>query len=606
MGRALACLLLGAALAGPLAAQQMPPPPAPAMPRDLPMEFVHFDAERLALSQDWAPGALRAELAQRGIVLSEDGLAHVTIAGPEGAVAVPARLVTSVGGRDDVAWRRWRDAWVPVTRLTELARSLPAGHFLGRVQAPWPADVQGEGTAAINSDGYRDGGADGTGLTVAIIDGGYDGLTEAWENGDIPSPYTWINYTPHPLESQGDHGTACVEQVYDHAPGADYRLYMIDSATDLGLAVADAAAAGVDVISMSVVWPIAGWEDDAGAPCAAVNEAAANGMLVFISAGNFAECHWQGDYDPGGDSSAWHDFQYGDEAIDVVVADGAEAAFTMQWNTVGDIYNYDLYLLDASQAVLASSTNPDNHFESLSWPNETGADQTAYLCVHRVSGGITEFEIFSGGCAWQQHAMAWSSVASPGNATAPNVFAVGAVPWGDYGSPNGTDGILAGYSSQGPSNGGMTLPDLCAPTAVTCFTAPWGMGGTSCSAPCAAGAAAAFWSADPGLHVDAVRWLILEQAGQWRDWGDWGNDNVYGRGGMILYEFAPHTVWVSRAYGNVADDPAYPLYTVQYAHYCAETGGRLLLFPGGVYPEAVNLSRELTVETTGPEAVLGE
>ena len=599
-------LLLVGLLAGPLLAQPMPPPPDPVMPKSLPMQSILYDAEVLATSRSWGKGELQGQLALREIRLSEDGLVHVTIVGPEDQPAIPVSTVAAVGGRDDVAWRHQRDAWVPVLRLTELARSLPPGHFLQRAQAPDPVDVSGEGPMAINSDGYRDGGGDGSGLTVAIIDMGFDGLTEAWENGDIPSPYVWVNYTPYALESVTSHGTGCLEQAFDHAPGAAYRIYMIDSSTDMPPAVVDAYDHGVDVISMSLNWKITGWEDDSGVPCAAVNWAAANGMLVYVAAGNFARCHWQGLYNPGGGSPDWHDYYNGDESVDIVITDDETVSFGMQWNTAGGTYDYDLYLYDSNLNVIVASTNPENYFEEMSWTNTTGVDQLCHLCVKRYEGGVTEFEIFTRYGAWQEYDMAWSSASPPNNATSPNVITVGAVPWGDYGSPNGSYGILADYSGQGPSNGGMSLPDICAPTNVTCFTYPSGMGGTSCSTPNAAGATAAFWSADLLLHLDAIRWLILEQAGQWRDWGDPGPDLAYGRGGMILYEFAPHTLWVARSYGNVADDRAYPLYTLLFAHYYAETGGRLLLFPGGLYPEPVNLSRQLTVESTGPTATLGQ
>ena len=44
--------------------------------------------------------------------------------------------------------------------------------------------------------------------------------------------------------------------------GADYRLYKIDSVTDLSSAVTDAIGAGVDVISMSVSFYNEGWADN--------------------------------------------------------------------------------------------------------------------------------------------------------------------------------------------------------------------------------------------------------------------------------------------------------------------------------------------------------
>jgi hypothetical protein len=279
-------------------------------------------------------------------------------------------------------------AWTAVGLQADLAGQLPPGYFLAPVMAPDLVDVAGEGPAVINSCTYRDGGADGAGRTIDIIDGGFDGLTEAWNNGDIPSLYHWINYTDQPLESVTIHRTGCVEAAYDHCPGATFRPYMIDSITDLGPAVSDAITSGVNVISMSMSWKSTGWNDDSGDACYAVNWAALSGVIPVISAGNYARCH--------------------------------------------------------------------------------------------------------------------------------------------------------------------------------------------------------------------------DQAAQWRDWGDVGFDQVYGRGGIYLYDFAPATLWIVRGDGNTGNVRYYPLYTVQAAHDLAIPDGRLLIFPGGSYPEPASLNRVLTVETTAYPAVPGE
>ena len=278
----------------------------------------------------------------------------------------------------------------------------------------------------------------------------------------------------------------------------------------------------------------------------------------------------------------------------------------MQWDTSGGTYDYDLYLLDSGLNEIASSTNPGNYFEVILWTNDTGADQTVHIAVYLFAGGITEFEIFTRDCEWQEHQMAWSSTTSPSNSTHPNVISVGAVAWNNFTAPGGTSGIVMDYSSRGPSNSGMSLPDICGPTNTTGFTYPNGMGGTSCATPNCAGAACALWSADILLHPNGVRWLIHEQAALWRDWGQAGPDHVYGVGGMVLYDYAPGTLWVARAYGNTANQRAYPLYTLQGANDWVESGGRLLLFPGGHYPESAILDQSATVETTEYPAILGE
>jgi subtilisin family serine protease len=153
----------------------------------------------------------------------------------------------------------------------------------------------------------------------------------------------------------------------------------------------------------------------------------------------------------------------------------------------------------------------------------------------------------------------------------------------------------------------MLLPDICGPTNTWCTTYPDtnGFGGTSCATPNNAGAACAFWSADPLLSADAVRWLMFEQTELWRDWGTAGADTIYGLGGTILLDYVPNTLWVARSYGNTTDTRDEPFYTIQAAHDAAASGGRLLVFPGGSYPEGAMLTKPLRVETIENSAFLG-
>jgi subtilisin family serine protease len=152
----------------------------------------------------------------------------------------------------------------------------------------------------------------------------------------------------------------------------------------------------------------------------------------------------------------------------------------------------------------------------------------------------------------------------------------------------------------------MTLPDLCGPTNTATFTYGGPMGGTSNACPNCAGAAVCLWSGDLALSPSAVNWLILEKAYLWQDWGTGGIDNIYGHGGMLLYDYAPNTLWVSRIYGNTSNDRAYPLYTVSGAQYWGVAGGRIVFIPGGNYPEPVTLNKWLRYETIEYSAILGE
>jgi hypothetical protein len=604
-------------LVGTRASAQLMPavPRARVMPDDLPMHSVLYEAEQAFRAKAQLVGAeLVAEMQARGLAVFEHRV-QVEIVGPEGVDAADWVNVADIGGVLDRTWQNRIDAWVPPGRLIELARSLPAGFMLERASLPQLDQVAGQGPDAqvVNSAGYRDGGANGAGMVIAVIDTDWTGLTAARANGDAPAAAntTLLNYTPAAFETgPTPHGTGCVETVFDHCPGAMFRLYKVDSDVDVGVAVGDAIANGVDVISHSMSWYNQGWADDSGAACDAANAASNAGMLFVTSAGNRAQSHWQGGFNPGAGDANWHDWASGDEALSLTVAANNTASIYLSWNTAGGTFNYDLYLYDATlSTVLASSTNGGNGFEEFHWVNMSPSPVTVHLAVWRASGGITELEVFGDNeTSNLEYLVAVGSTTSPSNAHGPYVISVGAVTWSAYAQPNGSNPI-AGYSSRGPSNSGMILPDLVGPTDNAGFAyGAGGFGGTSAATPNVAGALCDFWSDQPQWTVIAVDWLAREQARLlWRDWGVPGSaDNVYGLGPCRLVAFAANTTWVFRPYGNVGADPNAPYFTVAAAQSACAIGGRVLIFGGGNYPEPITLNKQMTVDAAGGTAVLGQ
>ena len=611
-------LVLLALLAGGVAApaQQVRPdadPPRP--PTDLRMQSTLWEAERLA--QAMPAAAFQQEMKSRYITVNDRGLVHVEIVGPQGGKPITPAQLAPFGGTVEGTWKHRIDAWVPAHQLTPVARMIPDGYFMYRAAVNTYDAVAGEGPAVTNSDSYRDAGRNGTGRVIAVIDGGYNGLTAARGNGDAPQAgtYTLINYTANSFEAAADgtHGTGCVESAYDHCPGATWRIYKIDSLTDMGNAVNDAQANGVHVFTHSLSRYNTGWADNTGDACAAALDAAAGGALFFTSAGNRAQQHWQGNFNPGsGGFTNWHEWSGTDRGNTMTISNNGGGNFYLQWNTAGGTFDYDLYLYDSTlTTILASSTNGGNTFEDFGYTNTSGATQTVNIVVRRAAGaGITEFEVFfheSGGSSNFEYQTASSSNTSPSNATNDSrVLSNGAVDQSDFGSGNGTTGIIQSYSSQGPSNSGVTLPDLCGPTNTLNFT--YGrFGGTSSATPNNAGAACAFWSADSQLSASAISWLLRHQADEFRDWGTAGQDNIYGWGGTQLVDYHINTLWIARSYGNMANSRSAPFYTTQAAYDAGVSGGRLLIFPGGSYPEPLDAigTKSLLVQTVVNAANLG-
>lgn len=510
------------------------PPPSPVA--GLPLQSVLFEAQELAESGIPLP-ELADMLSRRGVVLLPNGKVLTEVAPPDNGAPLSGDVIAPFGGEITGSAYGRVETLIPVLALTAVAEALPAGYYLEAANRPGFDDVVGEGPAVTGTDEYRDNGIDGTGITIAVIDFGFSGLSAAILNGDAPTVMTQINLTDEPFQARYIHGTGCVETAFDHCPGATWRLYRIGSLTDLGEAVQDCIDNGVNVITHSISWFNTGWDDDSGLACQAATEAANAGILFFTSAGNRAQQHWQGDYNSI-DGDRWHDFSPYDETINISVAGGAEVSFHLSWDRSGGPFDYDLFLYDSTwSTVLGSSTNSPDNYESVTWTNPNSSSEDVHLMVFERSGGSTELEIFATGAATlSEYRVAAGSTASPSNSTHSRVFSIGAVDEDNYGQPPG-GGTIASYSSNGPSNGGMTLPDFTAPTNTANFTYVV-FGGTSCAAPNAAGVAAVLWSCSPGIAGSVVRSRLISWALCRKDWGSSGLDDVFGYGGINLLPYA--------------------------------------------------------------------
>lgn len=580
-------------------------PPRIRPPLGAPMQSILREAELLA--RDLGPARrteLELELRRRQISLDEDGLVHVEIVGPVGDAPVSEELVRKSGARLHGTWRHRADVFAPIERLTELAQRLPRGHFLSRAHVDTHDQVGGEGAAATFTDTYIAQGANGAGRTVAIIDSGFQGIAGSQSAGDAPASYVAINYSFGPFGGTTNHGTACVEALFDHAPGASYRLYRIDGLTQFGQAVDDAIANGVNVISHSLSRYNQGWADNSGDACAAANYAADAGILFFTSAGNRALQHWRGQF--SADANNWHRWSGTDITNNITLTPGASASFYLQWDTSVGAANYDFYLYNAAgTTVVASSTNSGQNFEEFSYTNGGSSDLVVQLAVNRVSGASAPLQAFMHASSllipFEYH-MTAGSTTSPSNSTRSNVISVGAVHWENYDAAEGAADVATVYSSRGPTNGGGIRPRLAGPTNTT-TTVTGTFNGTSCATPNTAGAATAFWSST-NFSTSAVRAVLFEKAGIWKDWGFLGEDTVYGHGGVVLAPHAWGTVWLASHFGNVLNASSAPYFSFAAAWNNVPPGGRIAILSGGTYTAAELGSKAVTVETFGGAATV--
>jgi len=381
---------------------------------------------------------------------------------------MPVSRIESFGGHADATWRNQHSAWLPVSRLREIADVIEDTYYIRRPAEPYPDEVYSEAPYVTGVDEYQKAGYDGSGVVIGIIDLGFAQLTAAENNGDIPpdpAQRTDTDYTGQGMESGNlVHGTSCAEIIYDMAPGATYRLYKISNSVHMGLAVDDGIANGVNIWSHSLGWYNRGWHDDTGEPCVVANLASQNNQIFCTSAGNRARAHWQGHYvDTDGDNL--HEWLSRDEYNRVPepgysIADGGTFWVSLQWNTDdGDIDNYDLYLFDDDNGggLLASSENAGENYEFISYTNNSGASEDYWISVEFISGDEAEFEIYSSLIHGFEFRTASNSISSPCNATGENVISSGAVDVDFFDQPHPD---IMYYSSQGPTNDGAVRPTI--------------------------------------------------------------------------------------------------------------------------------------------------
>jgi len=405
---------------------------------------------------------------------------------------------------------------VSLTELPTLASQLGGVAFIRPPYVPHVLATSTEGVAAIDADLYHAAGHRGAGVKVAVIDLGFSGLTQAQARGDLPYSAVQNDLTGTGLTSGITHGTAVAEIVHDIAPDAQLHLIKIGDEVDLDQAVTYCINNGIDIINHSLGWYNTNFYDGTGTIADIARRATSQGILWVNASGNEAQSHWEGTF-VDGNADGWLD-----QIITFFASAGSPIVTYLTWNEWPQApTDYDLYILDPSSNVIASSTKHQTGTEEPTESVQISATVSGTYSIRIQGVGSKRLELFN---LYQNisPAVASSSILAPANAA--EVVTVGAIDVSSY-----TTGPVEPYSSQGPTNDGRTKPDLCAPDNGTTGTAPYTtFPGTSGAAPHAAGAAALLLSAQPTLTGSALKTQLLAQT------IPMGAANVYGNGRLVL------------------------------------------------------------------------
>lgn len=432
---------------------------------------------------------------------------------------------------------------VPTASLRAVSE-LPSVAFVRRPYRPHVQQTVSEGVARIRALENHAAGAKGQGVKVAVIDGGFKGADKLRE--DIPVRRWFRDYTGTGIYAgTSAHGTACAEIVHDVAPEAELYLYKVADIVDLENAKDRCIQNGVVIVSYSETWVNEGFGDGRGIICDIVNDAADNGILWVNAVGNYAQKHYMGFWRDS-DADNRHDFAAGDDMVNFVdeigVADAIRVTLTWDdWPITTADYDLYLYYQDAFGNIEEVSKSTDVQ-------DEGGApvEFLEYVALQEGTYGISVVRV---GEAEPKKLRVWSwhhdieypvpasSLGIPSDAR--GSLSVGAIHYDQWDL-----GILASYSSRGPTADGRIKPDLVAPSGVA--TASYGMnrlfGGTSAATPHVAGAAALLKSANPSLSRDDLWQALVEST---VDLGAPGKDDSTGYGKLVLSVSAPQIADVS-------------------------------------------------------------
>jgi hypothetical protein len=438
---------------------------------------------------------------------------------------------------------------ISATRLLDLA-SLPGVKYVRTPYHPVPL-ILSEGVELSGASAWQQEGYGGQGIRVAVIDGGFEGLTAALSAGELAHVVFTSDYTGDGLETGGVHGTACAEIVHDMAPTAELLLMKIDTDVDLANAVSDAISQGVDVITHSMGWFNTNFYDGTGIIADSVAQAVNNGILWVNSAGNSATAgHWEGAWQDT-DGDGWLDFASGDEENALYLESGQTIGLLFTWDAwPATNQDYDLYLVDEWGNIVAGSTSyqsgTQEPAEAIFYTALTAGNYGIKVEAYDAPAhpGMELFCFYYGSPL--EYDTSISTITAPANA--PFVLTVGAIDWHNW-----ETGPQESFSSQGPTNSSqyaasIIKPDICGADAVSGMSYGSSFKGTSASCPHAAGAAALIWSRYPYWGATDVRdWLESNAV----DMGAWGKDNIYGHGRLSL-PFSSDPAGKSHTYGTAA------------------------------------------------------
>jgi subtilisin family serine protease len=423
---------------------------------------------------------------------------------------------------------RFVRAKLPINKLEEIAQSSEVG-FVRTPLTAWKLQQGSFNRGVLQTGGnlLHANNIRGEGVTIAVIDAGFEGLTQALHD-EIFSRHSiseTFDYTEEGLEQETDHGLQVARIAHEMAPSASLILMRVADEVDLENAVRDAIRLGAQVINHSLGWFDSNFGDGKGVIDDIARLAEQAGVLWVNAAGNHAQSHWMGTNRATGNNH-WIEFEPGLETLEIWMSFPGNIDLVLVWDDWPLSYqDYDFYLTNWKEEVIASSEERQMGRaaprESISHFVEQPGTYKIKIKAHRATKPM-RLKIYS----MEQEitpAVPEGSIMAPADCTC--TLAVGAIS-----SRQWNEGIAEFFSAQGPTGDGRIKPDIMGPDGTRGFY------GTSASAPHVAGAAALLLSRNPAWGLDNLRVALLDQA---VDIYEPGKDIFSGFGKMELVLSSP-------------------------------------------------------------------
>ncbi|MFD9965481.1 S8 family serine peptidase [Amycolatopsis sp. NPDC058986] len=280
---------------------------------------------------------------------------------------LPLAAVDAIAGRADVSsvkpaaqamtWKENSDTASPARR--QLATKAVA------------ATQVSEGDKTHGADTARTKyGVDGSGIKVCVLSDGVDSLSKSQTAGELPTVDVLAGQ-----KGSGDEGTAMLEIVHDLAPNATLGFATAFTSEQ---SFADNIRALRNTGKCTVIVDDVSYFDESpfqdGPVAQAVNDVTAAGALYFSSAGNSGNLtdgtsgYYEGDFRGAsttipGITGTPHNFDpNGTQVFDALSAGSLGKPVTLFWSDPWGkaTSDYDLFILNSSGSVVASSENPQN------------------------------------------------------------------------------------------------------------------------------------------------------------------------------------------------------------------------------------------------------